>query len=441
MFVLAVGVFGYKVMSAGNKITTTERSILGQISDLLFSQGKELKGEQDNRINILLIAIGGEGHQGQNLADTIMIASVEANTGKVALLSIPRDLYVKVPNEEYYSKINAVHAYGESRKASDGPKHLKQIVEEVTGQPIHYYGRVDFKAFKQIVDAVGGIDVTINNSFFDYWHKIAFPAGTEHMNGERTLAYVRARYIEGPEGGDFKRAERQQLVLLALREKIFSVNTALDFTTLNSILNSVSNNVRTDMELWELKRFYELARQVGRDNIHSAVLTSGSKGVLVGTTEILGGSPASVLKTRTGDYSEIRQIAANIFNETNIVSPTPQSASESPVPTTLDQQEDTTTPPVPVKASVEIRNGTNITGLAKKYSEELSTERYEVIGLGNAANRQTSSTVVYILDEDYAEAAKTLAETISATTSSDKPNNETTSEASLLVILGTDADK
>ncbi len=437
---LGGGIFGYKIIAAGNKISTTDRSLLGQLSDLLFSQGKYLEGEEEGRINILLLAIGGEGHSGQNLADTIMIASIRPADHQVALLSIPRDLYVPVPGEEYYSKINAVHAYGEAQKAGEGPETLRKTAEEITGLPIHYYGRVDFTGFKQIVDAVGGVTITIDNSFFDYWHKISFSAGTEKMDGERALAYVRARYIEGPEGGDFKRAARQQQVLVSLKEKIFSLNTALDFTALSGILDSVSDNVRTDLHLWEMKRLYEIARQVDQGQFKSEVLTTGPSDVLVGTTEVLGGTPASVLKPRTGDWSEIHTIAANIFTSDKaktIASTEPPSADRESADEPTPEPSDEPTPAP--KPTLEIRNGTNITGLAKKVNDDLEGRDYDVLTIGNAARRDVAKTIVYILADEAAEGGKEVAEYLKAETDSGLPSEEAASEADVLIILGPDA--
>jgi len=442
LIVLSGGVFGYKILAASNKISTTDRSLIGQLTDLFFSQGRALEGETEGRVNIMLTAIGGEGHKGQNLADTIMIASIRPEDNTVALLSIPRDLYVQVPGESYYSKINAVHAHGESIEAGQGPELLVQSVEEVTGVPIHYFGRVDFTAFKQIIDTVGGIDITIDNTFFDYWHKISFSAGTERMDGERALAYVRARYIEGPEGGDFKRAARQQQVLLALRDKVFSVNTAFDFSAINDILNSLSDNIRTDMQLWEMKRFYEIARQLDRNNIHSTVLTTGPTGSLIGTTEILGGAPASVLKPRTGDYSEIHEIARDIFsvesasNIANVPTVAETPPADGPQPTSEAAEEEPAELPKP---TVEIRNGTNTTGLAKGTSDRLTGEGYEVLTIGNAATRDTAASTVYALSNNFTNQAKVLADLLGAATDSGLPSEESASDADVLVILGTDA--
>lgn len=424
---LGTGIFGYKILAASNRISTADRSLLGQLKDLLLRSGETLEGEADGRINLMLIAIGGEGHKGENLADTVMVASVRPHTDRaseVALLSIPRDLYVQVPGEEYFSKINAVHAYGEAKEVDGGPDVLRTKVEDITGLPIHYYVRLDFTAFKHIVDAVGGLTITIDRSFFDYWHKIDFQAGTEKMNGDRALAYVRARYIEGPEGGDFKRAERQQKVLLALQDKVFSVQTAFDFSAVNSILNSLSDNIRTDMHLWEMKRFYELARSLDGSQVHSTVLTTGPHGVLEGGTEILGGAPASVLQPRTGDYSEIRTLAQNIFDSPSEVKEEPEATPE---------------PEPAEKPTLEIRNGTNITGLAARFQEQLAKEGYEVLAIGNAKNRATAKTTAFALDGAYADAATALAENLGVQADSGLPPEEPATEANVLIILGADS--
>lgn len=441
MFILLLtgtGIFGYKILAAGTVISVSEQSLFGQLKDLFFSSGEYLAGEADGRVNVLLIAIGGEGHKGKDLADTIIVVSIRPANNEVALLSIPRDMYVQVPGEEYFSKLNAVHSYGESKKEGLGPKLLKERIEDITGLPIHYYGRVDFTAFKSIVDALGGIEITIDESFYDYWHKISFPAGTEKMNGERALAYVRARYIEGPQGGDFRRAQRQQQVLIAMREKIFSVNTAFDFRLVSTILDSLSENIRTDMKLWEMKRFFEIARTINPSNVRSLILTSGIHGPLVGSTEVLGGVPAAVLRTRTGDFSEIRSIAANIFS----VATNEQLAEQSQQTEVFDEktpvtpeEKETTTPEE--KTTIEIRNGTTITGLAKRSSEFLGDE-YEILSVGNAANSNHAETVVYVISAVHASAGQQIAESFEAAADNSMPAEEEKTKAHILIILGED---
>lgn len=444
------GVFGYKILAAGNSISTAKQSILGQLSDLLFKSGSQLQGESEDQINILLIAIGGEGHSGENLSDTIMVASIKPKEHKIALLSVPRDLYVQVPGEQFYSKLNAVHAYAENQKRGSGPEAIETKIEEMTGLQMHYFARIDFTAFKKIVDAIGGVNIHIENGFFDYWHKIAFPTGTETMNGDRALAYVRARYIEGPEGGDFRRAARQQQTLIAIRDKVFSVQTALDFNAINGIIGGLSENIQTSMQLWELKRFFEIARQIDTSKIKSVVLTTGPKGVLVGDTTVLGGVPASVLKTRTGDYSEIQTLAKNIFSDdvgktiddsnadTTPIQPTigPEGTfpSVSPSPTTSPT---TTT----AKPTIEVRNGTAVNGLAKKTADQLTKQGYKVLATGNAASKTVEKTKVYAPKVTQADEAEKIASSLNASAATDIPSNEAKTSADILVILGADAAK
>ncbi len=451
--ILLAGIFGYKILAAGNSISTTEQSILAQLSDLLFKSGNKLEGETENQINILLLAIGGEGHSGENLADTIMIASIKPKEEKVALFSIPRDLYVQIPDDSSFSKLNAVHAYGEARKQNGGPELMTKKVEEITGLKMHYFARVDFTAFKKIVEAVGGVNIHIENGFTDYLHKIAFPTGTETMNGDRALAYVRARYIEGPEGGDFKRAARQQQMLLAIRDKVFSVNTALNFSAINGIINSLSENIRSNMQLWEMKRFFELARLIDTHDIKSVVLTTGSRGTLVGETVVLGGVPASVLKPRTNDYSEIQALAKNMFSENvgkvidesatssgEALPLTPDNsdalASGSPIPSSSPSVSPT---PEAAKPTVEVRNGTPVNGLAKKNADALTAKGYKVLTTGNASSKTVEKTIVYAPKVTQADEAQKIASSLNASAATTIPSDEAATNADILVILGADS--
>lgn len=440
-------VLGYKILAAGNSISTTNRSVLGQLSDLLFKSGNRLEGETEGRINIMLLAIGGEGHSGENLTDTVMIASITPKEHRVSLLSIPRDLYVQVPGEQFYSKLNAVHAYGEAQKKNNGLELVKKKVEEITGLSIHYYVRVNFTAFKKIVEAVGGVNIHIENGFFDYWHKIAFPTGTETMNGDRALAYARARYIEGPEGGDFKRAGRQQQLLLAIRDKVFSVQTALDFTTINKILGSLASELKTNLQVWEMKRFFELSRQIDTHEIKSVVLTTGPHGVLVGDTVLTKDGPASILKTRTGDFSEIQNIAQHIFDNgigktidesTQGTSPEPTIGPDGVLPSVSPSP---STSPSTVKPTIEVRNGTATTGLAKKIGDTLKKDGYTIIATGNAKSKTVEKTKIYAPKVTQADDAAKLADSLNASSETDFPKDEAKTTADILIILGSDSTK
>jgi len=447
LILLGGGLLSAKVLKVGQNVLNKERSIFAQLADLIIPGDRKLVGEKDGQINILMAAIGGKGHEGENLTDTIMIAMIRPQEKQVALLSIPRDLFVRLPGTNSFTKINAINAYKENSnsKKGEGIVALGEKVEEITGLSIHYYARLDFTAFKQIVNQIGGVEVTIPVSFYDYWHKISFPAGKELMNGDRALSYVRARYVEGPEGGDFARAARQQHLLLAIREKIFSANTAFDLRAVSGIMDALGENVITNFNLWEFKRGFEIFRDIPKDNIHTAVLTTGENGLLAGGTEILDGTPASILRPRAGaeNYGPIQDYVKNIFNAANNVGDNNTSSNEQPSPTPTPSSEPSATPiPLSIdseKPSVEIRNGTNVAGLASRTASTLKNAKFNIQTVGNAAKRDRNVTIVVDLTGGKKpNSLKILLTTLKADKAVSFPDSEATSKADFMVILGTD---
>jgi len=241
LFIVIVIGLGFltKIVLAINSTNSQTGEKIGffeQIKHLLINPEKEIKGESDDRLNMLLIGIGGAGHPGSYLADTIIVASLKPSTKEVAFISIPRDLYVEIPDYGW-RKINNAFAFGHGPDYPGGGEALlKEIVEDVTGLPIHYYARLDFEGFRKAIDDVGGIDIYVENSFTDYeypdynygYQTISFKKGWEHMSGERALQFVRSRHGTSGEGSDFARSKRQQKVLFAVKERIFSINTFIN---------------------------------------------------------------------------------------------------------------------------------------------------------------------------------------------------------------------
>ncbi len=442
LLILSIGLLSAKVLKVGQNVLNPNRSIFAQLADLVIPGERKLAGEKENQINILLIGIGGKGHDGENLADTIMVAMIRPQEKEIALLSIPRDLFVRLNGSNSFTKINAVHAYNENKKPGQGPIVLREKVEEITGLPIQYYGRVDFTAFKKIVDEVGGVEITIPVSFYDYWHKISFPAGKELMNGERALSYVRARYVEGPEGGDFKRAARQQHLLLAIRDKVLSANTAFNLRAVSGILDALSENVATNFNLWEIKRLGDLVRDIPKENIHTAVLTTGTNGLLTGGTEILDGRPASIMRPRAGaeNYTEIQAYVKNIFaTKTTEDAPEINQTSAQATPSPSPSSSPSALPVAEEKPTVEIRNATNISGMAAKTSNALKNAKFTVEGIGNAAKRDRTTTVVIDLTGGKKpNSLKSLLQVLDLKTAATFPETEAASKSDFLILLGTD---
>jgi LCP family protein required for cell wall assembly len=148
-------------------------SILDTLKSITSNRPLSLKGAANGRINILLLGIAGKGKTGgQNLTDTIMIASLDTKTNKVALISIPRDLYVKVPilqsaslrdepTDELRMKINSVYQYGIGRAGNEkgAAELVEKIVEEILGLDITYYAVLNFDGFKEVIDSIGGVNI------------------------------------------------------------------------------------------------------------------------------------------------------------------------------------------------------------------------------------------------------------------------------------------
>lgn len=375
IFTLALS---FKVISSSNALTEDEGLVAGlfkQVKSLVSTPDKTIRGESENRVNILLLGMGGEGHSGAYLTDTIILASLKPSTQEVAFLSIPRDLFVPIPGYGW-RKINNANAFGEMKNAQ-GAELVTQVVENITAQEVHYYARLDFQGFTKMVDLLGGLKIDVETSFSDYqypdwnygYQTISFKKGEQTMNGDQVLKFVRSRHGNNGEGSDFARSKRQQKVLLAFKDKVLSFSTLLNPKKVIDLLNSLQEHTKTNMEAWELVRLGKLALQVDKENVVTQVLDTGNNSVLYSETTVDG---AYILRPKAGpdDFSEIQKIAAEIFSLTYI------------------NKE---------KAKIEIQNGTAIDGLANATAEYLKDKNFSVVSVGNAKQRDYEKTVIYDL--------------------------------------------
>ena len=358
-----------------NEQTGEKVSLLEQIKNLIVNPEKTIKGEDADRINILLMGIGGQGHEGAYLTDTIILASLKPSNNEVALISIPRDLIVEIPGY-YYRKINNAVTFGiKDDYPGGGEALLSSIVSKVFGVPIHYYARIDFTGFRKVVDDLGGIDVYVENSFTDYeypdysfgYQTVSFKQGWQHMNGERALQFVRSRHGTSGEGSDFARSQRQQKVLFAIKDKFLSLNTIINPKVIGNTLEDLEDNTKTNMQIWEMMRLAKLGGDINQDKIITRVLDTSSNGPLYSEITDEG---AYVLMPKAGDYSELQYIARNIFASSFITRE---------------------------NANIEVQNGTNYTGLASKIADELTKLDYNVVKVSNAQNKDYEKTVIYDL--------------------------------------------
>jgi len=237
------------------------------------------KKEKD-RLDILILGIRGDGEEepgaGSYLTDTLMVLSVDKNTGETGLISIPRDLYVKMPYLNKKDKINAAYAYSAGSKDS-GLAGVKTLISQITGIYIDYAVLFDFEAFRGLVDTVGGVDVSLAVPFEEglQWGSSSFylPAGENHLDGEAALYYARSRFSTS----DFDRSRRQQEIIFALKEKMVSLGFLTNPRKINSTLDTIKQHIRTDIQLWDINDLIKVAsaiNKVGAGNINTFVIHS-----------------------------------------------------------------------------------------------------------------------------------------------------------------------
>jgi LCP family protein required for cell wall assembly len=321
-FILKISFVGGE-MNIENENFSVLDNVGSLISSLIPNHRKILRGEGDGRINVLLLGKAGKGKPGGNLTDTIMTMSIDTKNKKISLLSLPRDFYANIPETSYYTKINSIYQYGISNKDEIGP--IKKTVEEITGNPIHYFMILDFDGFKKIIDDIGGVNVTVERDIYDAsypgpnysYETFEIKKGTHLLNGETALKYVRERH-DDPEG-DFGRAKRQQQVMQSAKNKVFSLKTFLNPITLNNILNDLGDNVKTDVGLDEIEGFIDLSKKCDTQNITNIVVDAWKKDSILKVSHVFAkGVRAFVLVPRVGNYSEIQELSENIFDLNNI---------------------------------------------------------------------------------------------------------------------------
>ncbi len=339
---------------------------------------KQLKGESSGRVNVLLLGVGDNGHAGATLSDTIMVMSYDVKTKNVAMISVPRDLYVKISDSCGYSKINYAHACGEEEKKDSGPELARNTISNILGIPIHYYVRADFTGFKKMIDTVGGVDIYVEKDIYDPLYPggtFSIRQGQRHMNGELALKYARSRETTS----DFDRAKRQQQVLAALKDKILSSETLLNPKKMAEIVSIAGDHIKTDFRTDEFQRLIELAKGVDTKKIINKVFDTTEEGLLINGYGITPASAGSTLipKAGLGDYSEMRTVVKNIFSSASV-------KSEA--------------------AKIAVYNGTTRSGLALSAANNLKASGYNVLTVDSASTSSQQQTVIY----DYTNGAKSV---------------------------------
>lgn len=255
---------------------------------LALNKNSPLKKYKE-RTNLLILGIAGGNHQGSDLTDTIIFLSLDLKKKKAFLLSLPRDIWSPTLRD----KINSAYHYGEERKKGGGLLFARAIAEEVLGQPVHYSLLVDFSSFKKAIDVIGGVEIEIERSFDDFffpiegrendlcdgdpefkcrYENVHFEKGWQNLSGEQALKFARSRNAKGEEGGDFARAARQQKLLLAFKNKLFSRKVILKPSKITKLIEIFQKGIETNINLAESAYLGKFFLTLKREAVKTSIL-------------------------------------------------------------------------------------------------------------------------------------------------------------------------
>jgi polyisoprenyl-teichoic acid--peptidoglycan teichoic acid transferase len=226
------------------------------------------------RTNILLLGVDRRPDETTFVTrtDTMILTTVYPKERYVGILSIPRDLYVMLP-QGFTGRVNTAHFFAEVDETGSGPAAAMEVVRSNFGVDVDHFVRVDLVGFVRIVDAMGGVEIDVPDALIDYEYPtydygvrtVEFAEGPQHMDGEAALAYARIRHGSS----DFQRAARQQLVIEALMAQAMRPGT---WVRLPAIMAAVNESIDTDLGVLDLVRLAPTLLLVGPANIDRAVI-------------------------------------------------------------------------------------------------------------------------------------------------------------------------
>lgn len=362
-FVIPVFVLGLVAYFWGDSIMlkiTNGRSGLFDFLRTVVTGNAELKVGSDGRTNILIFGTSGydmqgsEGdgaHDGAQLTDSIMILSIDQKSKDVAMVSVPRDLKTDTC---FADKINELY-YCENldgNNENNGANALRDRISSILGIEVQYYVHINWMSLIQIVDAIGGVDVTVDEDIDDDWTKTYIKAGVPvHLNGEQALGLARARH--GTAHGDFTRGESQQKILIAIKEKISNMNFGVG--EIVNLANILGENLRSDFDSNTIYAGAKVFAESDFNSIRQIPLIGTDSNYL--TTDTIKGISYVVPTAGVGKYDGIRNYIKQAFLKNPVI---------------LEN------------AHIAVLNGSGVSGLAAKEMEELQRSVFNVVYTGDA---------------------------------------------------------
>lgn len=401
----------------GNDIIAKITGGQGNVMDLLFTDNYEpLKTDENGRTNILAIGTSGynmagdEGdgtHDGAQLTDSIMVISLNQDTGDIAMLSLPRDLKAS-PTCTATGKINEVYwcnnTDGDNEAA--GAEALMKEVGNILDIDFQYYAHLNWGSLVSIVDTLGGIKVTLDEDIDDYYYtKAVFQAGVEYtIDGEQALGLARARH--GTTSGDFSRGASQQKILIGIKDKVFE--KSLSITDMLSLASTLGDNLRTNFSIDEMKTLAHLTSEFDFNSMRQISLLEPEQLMTTGT---INGISYVLPSSGVGNYTAIQKYVNKMFSND---------------------------PRVYEDASVLVLNGTDEAGLASAEQTTLEKDGYPNIYVDDApAGTYDEEYTLYALNDEKSGTKKALEEKYHLTAkSADELPTGVSTDYDFVLILG-----
>ncbi len=312
------------------------------------------------------------GEEGNFRTDVMLLASVDVAAAKAAVVSIPRDTKVTVPGHGE-QKINAANAFG-------GPAAAIAAVKQLSGMEINFYVVFNFTAFKNLVDAMGGVPFDLDREINDEYAGYLSKGHYESLDGEGALTLMRARHCL-PDG-DLSRVENQQKFLKAFAQK---ASTIKDKTALRNILDTVDKNVKTTMTPEFILTLAEALQGIDVNNIEMATIPGSAP-------EPRAGQPWYFILDAAGTA----HLFDNVKNYVSIKSPEEKAEEKQAAKQEKAQSLDRS------RISMKVLNGTSRSGVAANLAEKLMSQGYKGIVAGDAKNKYSRTTVYYASGKEAA---------------------------------------
>ncbi len=415
VILLLAGFLVYKTLIASNNL------LQGGFGG--FFNQSSLKTDAAGRTNVLLFGTSEDdpGHDGADLADSIMVVSVDKENKKMSMVSLPRDLWVELeePCEVgYQAKINTVFmcGMGNNRNEERGAQHMINMASRVTGLEVQYYAKVNYTSVKQLVDAIGGVEVDIKSEdprgIYDANMNFRLPNGKSTLDGQKALDLMRVRNSHGGYGlsrSNFDREQNQQLVLQAVLNKTLSAGILTDYGKLVKLIDTVGANVKTNFSTSEINSVINLAKTVDLDSLSSNRIDMVAQDKPLLKTAQISGASVVVPTAGTYDYSEIKRfLDKTLGGKASFTS------------------ED---------AKIGVFNASGVEGAAGSLAEKLTTAGFDVTKTGNVTGGNQTTTTIYRLNDSKPLSLEKLKQETGASEVSGSPAVDT-SGLDFAVIIG-----